>query len=101
MQLPLTTSVLHPEPDEGISLTFDMLNGLHDEILSEMPEPPPSTLITSEGPEDIIEDTSSEDWDIVIDEMEGLSVIEICEVEPFPPADSMVLSSVHPVEYFN
>jgi len=101
IQLPLTTPVLYPEPDEGISPTFDTLNGLHDEILSEMPRPPPSTPTASEEPEDIIEDTSSEDLNLVINGMEGLSAIEICEVEPFPPADSMVLSGVHPVEYFN
>ena len=101
IQLSLTTPVLHPEPNEEISLIFDTLNDLHDKILLEMLGSLPSTPTVSEGLKDIIEDNSSEDLNLIINGMEGLSVIEICEVKPFLLADSMVLFGVHFIEYFN
>ena len=103
MQLPLPAPVLHSDLDEGMLSMFDALNDFHDEILLGTLEPlaSQSTPPASEEPKDMLEDTGTEDLDLVVDGIEGLSTIEICEVKPFSSVDPMVLSGVHPVLFFN
>ena len=115
--LPLSSTVLHPTTDGWTAPPSDKFN--NDGFGA---EPPPdlstgtSTTTSEEShwqeqlqstsadrPEDTTVDDAGtgteEDLDLVVDGMEGLSAIEICEVEHFPSADPK--SGLHHVQSFN
>jgi hypothetical protein len=108
----LSSTVLHSTTDGWTAPPSDEFN--NDGFGANEPRPDPSEeshwqgqlqSTSADRPEDTTVDDAGtgteEDLDLVVDGMEGLSAIEICEVEHFPSADPMVQSGLHPVQSFN